>query len=152
MESDKQLRDDLLAELNGEPCLDARYIGVSVASGIAALTGQVASFAEKLAAGAAARRVGAIKALIDKIDVMLPASTERLDVDIASDIAARLRGQAGLPCERLMVQVERGRVKLLGDVDWQHQRNLAIGTAGAVSGVRDVVNLLAVKSSCEPSR
>jgi osmotically-inducible protein OsmY len=73
-------------------------------------------------------------------------------VDIASEIAARLRGQAELRCERLTVQVERGRVKLLGDVDGQHQRNLASGTAGAVRGVRDVVNLLAVKSSCEPSR
>jgi osmotically-inducible protein OsmY len=150
--NDQQLRDDLLAELNCEPRLDARYIGVSVASGIVALTGHVASFAEKLAAGAAARRVGDVKALVDKVDVVLPAGTERPDVDIASDIAARLRGQAGLPCERLTVQVEQGRVKLLGDVDWQHQRNLAIGTAGTVSGVRDVVNLLAVKSSCEPSR
>jgi osmotically-inducible protein OsmY len=128
MRSDRQLRDDLLAELNCEPCLDARYIGVSIAGGIAALTGHVAGFAEKLAAGATARRVGDIKALVDKIDVMLPASTERPDMDIASDIAAQRRGQVELPCERLMVQVEQGRVKLLGDVDW-----------------------LAVKSNCEPS-
>ena len=152
MRNDQQLRDDLLAELKCEPCLDARYIGVSVASGIAALTGQVASFAEKLAAGAAAQRVRDVKALVDKVDVVLPAGTERPDADIASDIAAQLRGQAGLPCERLTVQVEQGRVKLLGDVDWQHQCNLASGTAGAVSGVWDIVNLLAVKSSCAPSR
>lgn len=149
MRNDMQFRNDLLAELKGEPSVDAKYISVSVASGIATLTGHVASFAEKLAAGAAARRVEGVEMLVEKIDVMLPASTKRPDMDIASDIAAQLRGHTGLPCGRLTVQVEQGRVKLLGDVDWLHQSILAIGAAAAVSGVRDVVNLMAVKPSCE---
>jgi osmotically-inducible protein OsmY len=152
MRNDKQFRSDLLAELNCEPSLDAKYIGVSVASGIATLTGHVASFTEKLAARAAARRVEGVEMLVEKIDVMLPANTKRPDMEIASDIAAQLRGQSGLPCGRLTVQVEQGRVKLLGDVDWQHQSILAIGAAAAVSGVRDVVNLMAVRPDCEPAR
>ena len=47
MKSDEELRRDVLAELEYDPSIDARKIGVAVVDGIVTLTGEVPSFAEK---------------------------------------------------------------------------------------------------------
>ena len=46
----KQLRQNLLDELQFEPSIDAANIGVAVDGGVVTLTGHVASYAQKIAA------------------------------------------------------------------------------------------------------
>jgi osmotically-inducible protein OsmY len=47
---DRQLRQDVLDELEFEPSIDAAHIGVAANDGVVTLTGHVPSYAEKLAA------------------------------------------------------------------------------------------------------
>jgi osmotically-inducible protein OsmY len=60
--SDLALRQDILDELEFEPRIDAANIGVAVAKGVVTLTGHVSSYAQKIAAEAAARRVKGVGA------------------------------------------------------------------------------------------
>ncbi len=69
MISDPQLRHHVLDELDFEPSVDATRIGVSVNAGVVTLTGFVSSYAEKLAAERAARRVFGVKAIAQEIEV-----------------------------------------------------------------------------------
>ena len=55
--SDLELQRDVLDELEFEPSVKAAHIGVTANKGVVTLTGFVTSYAEKLAAERAARRV-----------------------------------------------------------------------------------------------
>jgi osmotically-inducible protein OsmY len=57
MISDHELRQDVLDELDFEPSINATHIGVGVHGGVVTLTGFVSSYAEKMAAERATRRV-----------------------------------------------------------------------------------------------
>jgi hypothetical protein len=83
MKTDTQLRQDVLEELKWEPSVDANDIGVAVHDGIVTLSGDVPSYAEKLAAERVAGRVSGVKAIAEEIHVKLPGASQRTDVDIA---------------------------------------------------------------------
>ncbi len=57
MSHDSKLQQDVLAEFKWEPSVTAAHIGVTANAGVVTLTGHVESYAEKLAAETAARRV-----------------------------------------------------------------------------------------------
>ena len=65
-----KLRDDILDELAYEPIVDAAHIGVSVDQNVVTLTGHVKSYAQKLAAIAAVRRVKGVHGIADEIEVV----------------------------------------------------------------------------------
>ena len=151
MYSDKQLQQDVLDELDWEPSVDAAHIGVSVENGIATLSGHVLTYSEKHGAEMAARRVKGVRAVVQEIEVRLSTSAERSDEDIAASVLSRLAWQSGLPSERVKVEVENGTVTLCGEVDWKYQSELAVRNAGAVHGVRAVINSIAIRPSAEPA-
>jgi osmotically-inducible protein OsmY len=47
MKTNEQLQQDVIAELNWEPSIDATQIGVAAKDGIVTLTGHVSGYAEK---------------------------------------------------------------------------------------------------------
>jgi osmotically-inducible protein OsmY len=59
--SDLTVKQDVEAELQWEPSVNAAAIGVAVKDGIVTLTGQVANLAEKYTAARAAARVAGVK-------------------------------------------------------------------------------------------
>ena len=61
--SDLTLRQTVLDELDFEPSVDAAHIGVAVKGGVVTLSGHVRSYAEKLAAEQAVRRVKGVQAI-----------------------------------------------------------------------------------------
>src|SRR5690349_366972 len=74
---DTMLRDDELRslvseELNWEPRVDAAHIGVACRDGVVTLSGHVQSYAEKLAAERAVRRVKGVRGIAMELDVRLP--------------------------------------------------------------------------------
>ncbi|MGZ5474023.1 MAG: BON domain-containing protein [Thermoanaerobaculia bacterium] len=80
---DIELRKDVLAELEWDPSVDARTIGVAAEDGVVALTGHVASYASKANAERIVKRVHGVQGVANDIDIKLPTSVERDDVDIA---------------------------------------------------------------------
>jgi osmotically-inducible protein OsmY len=59
------------------------HIGVTANHGVVTLSGHVGSYAQKLAAEMAARRVKGVKGVAEEIEVRLPSDTKRSDVAAA---------------------------------------------------------------------
>jgi len=144
MISDLQLRRNVLDELEFEPTVDAAHIGVSANCGVVALTGFVASYAERAAAERAARRVKGVMAIAQEIEVRLPSHATRADDEIAACAVEILKWQAGGPADRIGIKVEKGIVTLTGEVDWQFQKAEAAYTVHKLTRVVDVVNQIRV--------
>src|SRR5579883_3242924 len=122
MTSDLQLRQDVLDELDFEPAVNAAHIGVAVADGVVTLSGHVGSYAEKLAAESAARRVKGVRAIAQEIEVRYPSDKKTADDEIAARILSLLRWNTVVPADSIQVRVQDGWVTLTGQVDWQFQR------------------------------
>jgi osmotically-inducible protein OsmY len=145
MKSDSQLQQDVLAELNWEPCVTASTIGVEVRSGIVTLAGQVGSYSEKWHAERAAQRVSGVGALVVELKVKLAEPDSRTDADVALSVESVLLWSTSIPDDTIKVMVEHGFVTLTGDVGWQYQKVAAADSVRAISGVTGVSNQIAIK-------
>ena len=143
--SDEQIQRDVLAELKFEPRVAPNEIGVAVKDGVVTLMGWVDSYTKRWAAEEAAHRVRGVKAVANDIEVRLPLSAERTDVDIAAAAVRALESDAMVPIDKLDVTVSKGWVTLKGEVEWQYQKQDAERVVRRLSGVRGVTNLILVK-------
>jgi len=149
--SDSELQREVLNELRWEPSVDAAHIGVSVKDGVVTLSGYVSSYAEKYAAERAAKRVHGVKALANELEVRLPGSGQRTDVDIAAAAVKALESNLSVPADKIKVTVSKGWVKLEGEVEWQYQKIAAENSVRYLPGVTGVSNLITVKPRVSPT-
>ncbi len=147
MKTDTQLQQDVGAELQWEPSVDAAQIGVAVKDGVVTLSGDVASYAEKWHAERAAQRVHGVKALAVTMQVRLAGPSKRSDADIARAAENVLEWTTTLPADAVKVMVEGGWVTLSGQVDWQYQKEAAADAVRALLGVTGVSDQIAIRSS-----
>jgi len=140
------LRKDVLAELEWDPSIDARTIGIAVEDGIIALTGHVGSYADKTNAEKIAKRVHGVQGVANDLEVKLPTSYERDDVDIARSVVNALEWNASLPKNRIKASVSKAWVTLEGEVDWYYQKRAAEDAVTVLAAVRGVTNKVAVKA------
>ena len=144
MEKDSQLQNDVLAELEWEPGVNAAHVGVSVHSGAVTLTGHVRTYDEKALARKAALRVYGVRSVADDIEVTLAPEHVRDDADIAEAISRVLEWNTAIP-DTVQARVSNATVTLMGTVDNAHQRRSAEETVRQLMGVRSVVNMIAVR-------
>ena len=145
MKTDTQLQQDVITELAWEPSVNATQIGVEVKDGIVTLAGHVGSFIEKWEAERAAQRVAGVKALAVEMDVTLPGSSARNDVDIARAASNVLEWSTYWPEEQVKVVVEAGWITLRGELDWEYQREAAERAVRGLMGVVGVSNQIVLK-------
>jgi osmotically-inducible protein OsmY len=145
MKTDTQLQQDVLAELQWEPSVNAAAIGVEVTDGIVTLSGHVDSHGEKWGAENAAQRVAGVKGLAVDIHVNLPPLSQRTDADIARTARNVLEWTTYLPREAVKVMVEGGWITLSGTVEWEYQRHMAAAAVRHLLGVTGVSDELALK-------
>ena len=145
MKTDLQVQQDVIAELEWEPSLDAAGIGVEVKDGVVTLAGHVGSYSEKWDAERAAQRVSGVKALAVEVEVALPAFARRNDSDIASAARNVLEWTARLPRDSVKLMVEGGWITLSGEVDWEFQRQVATATVRHLLGVTGVSDQITLK-------
>lgn len=143
--SDLQLRQNVLDELDFEPRVDSAHIGVAVDKGVVTLSGHVESYAAKLAAETAARRVKGVQAIADEIEVRYPFEKKTADDDIAKRALDILRWDATVPVNKIIVTVRNGVVSLSGEVEWKYQRSAAEDQIRKLSGVRSIVNDIRIR-------
>jgi osmotically-inducible protein OsmY len=134
-----------MAELAWEPSVNAAQIGVEVKDGVVTLAGHVGSFVEKWEAERAAQRVSGLKGLAVEMDVTLPGSSKRNDVDIARSARSVLEWTSSSPQHEITVMVEAGWITLTGEVDWEYQRQAAARAIRGLMGVTGVSNQIALK-------
>ena len=150
MKTDHQLQQDVLAELDWDPAIDAAAIGVTVKDGIVTLSGTVASFAQKWDAEHAARQVGGVQALAVAIEVALPGTSQRADADIARAVQIALLWSIKVPANAIAVTVEAGHVTLAGEVTWAFQRQAAVQAVRYLMGVTGVTDQVTITPHVTP--
>jgi len=145
MKTDLELKKDILAELAYEPSINAADIGVLVKQGGVLLNGSVSSYAAKLAAAHAAKRVAGVKGVADEIAVHLPDSSRRTDDEIAAAAAKSKDWIITVPTGAVTVMVRDGWLTLKGVVEWAHQKNAAEEAVQRLTGVKGINNLIIIR-------
>jgi osmotically-inducible protein OsmY len=142
---DKTLRQDVLDELDFDPSFDSTNIGVTVHDGVATLSGFVSSYAQKVAAVSATRRVKGVQAIADEIVVRHPEDKKTSDDQIAKRALDILKWDVLVPPGAIDVTVRNGMVTLSGDVRWHYQSSSAESEVRKMTGVQAVLNNITIK-------
>jgi osmotically-inducible protein OsmY len=148
MKTNDELRTDVEDELEWEPSVDHRRIGVAVDDGIVTLTGDVRSYAEKLKAERAVERVKGVTGIANELAVR--PSSERTDSDIALTAVEALRWNTLVPPDRVKVEVANGWLTLTGELDYDYQRRVAERAVRDHHGVKGVSNQITLGSQIAP--
>jgi len=123
MKNNTELKSDLQNAISWEPLLSGAEIGVTAKDGVVSLTGVVDSYAKKIEAESAAKKVIGVKALLEKIDVNLKGSWLKTNDEIANEVLGALNVNWSIPKEKVTVKVEDGWVTLEGELPWNYQNH-----------------------------
>jgi osmotically-inducible protein OsmY len=130
-----------MQQLGWDSQVDASGVGVAARDGIVTLSGYIDSYAGKLAAERAVKRVRGVRAVANSLHVTL--RQDRTDTDIATDAARAIDTHLILP-PTVQVVVHDGHVVLTGTVRTLFQRVVAEKALRYVRGIKGVVNRLVV--------
>lgn len=146
MTQETQLQRNVLAELDWDPSLDAAHIGVTVDDGgVVTLHGSVGTYADKIVAEKAVKRVVGVKAVANDLQVKLAVEGRRTDTDLALAAVQALEWNVRVPRRGVKVTVNDGWVTLEGEVAWYFERAEAAKAVRALPGVVGITNLITVK-------
>jgi osmotically-inducible protein OsmY len=143
--TDTQIHHDVLEELKWDSRVDETEVGVEVDKGVVTLTGTVTSWAKRMAAEEAARRVIGVLDVANDVKVKIPGGLARTDTEIAQAVRHALQWDVFVPEEQISSMVSDGWVTLDGTVERWSQRNDAERTVRNLTGVKGVANRIAVK-------
>lgn len=146
MKNNADLQADVQNAIKWEPLLHAAQIGVTAKDGVVSLTGIVDSYAKKMEAESAAKKVSGVKALVENIEVKFSGSWNKSDSEIAHDVVNGLNTNWSIPKDKIGVKVENGWVNLDGEVAWNYQKQASYDAVKNLFGVKGVSNLIKVKS------
>jgi osmotically-inducible protein OsmY len=138
---DISMKDAVMRQLDWDPEVDATAVGISAKNGAVTLTGYTGTYASKLAAERAAKRVRGVRAVANDIEVRL--KLERVDPDVAADVVRALGLYSTIP-DTVQAAVHHGYVTLTGQVDWMYQKRDAEKAVRHVRGVRGVLNHISI--------
>jgi osmotically-inducible protein OsmY len=147
MKTDTEIRRNVETELQWDPSVDDKKIGVIVNGGVVTLNGEVSHFADKWAAEDVAKRVCGVRAIANEIQINIPLSGVRSDADIAEAAANSLRWHISTAAHEITPIVANGWVTLSGKVQWGFQKNAAQAAVGQLLGVKGVTNDIKVNSA-----
>ena len=147
--NDKELRQNVIDELDFEPSIDAADIGVSAEKGVVTLSGHVPNYAQKMAAERAAWRVKGVKGIAEEIQVRFPNDKKHNDDEIAQRALSILAWNSVIPRDSIHVKVQNGWVTLSGQLDWNYQREAAAADVKMLAGVAGVINDITLQPSAQ---
>ena len=151
MKPDSQLRQEVEDDLGTNPAIDANRIGVAVVDGIVTLSGQVADYAQKVAAEKCALKIAGVAAVVTHIVVRLAENYQRTDEDIALSVRAVLDWISGLEEDTVRIKVEKGWVTLSGSVKNGYRSHIAEKHIGHMRGVTGITNNIRISGSASPT-
>jgi osmotically-inducible protein OsmY len=114
------------------------------------LSGHVASYAEKLAAIAAVRRIRGVRAIAEEIDVRYVIDKKTSDDEIAKRTVDILGWDTMVPSGSIQVMVRDGWITLTGNADWYYQKKAAEDDVRKLSGARGVINNIHIRPHVRP--
>jgi osmotically-inducible protein OsmY len=147
--TDHQLREAVMTQLDWEPQVIATDIGVGVSEGIVTLTGFVNTYSEKLAAEKAVKLVRGVRGVAN--DLAVRPFSQLTDTDLVKTALHALASDVRVPGDRIIVTVKEGVVTLDGEVEWAHQKEAAESALGHLLGVSGILNEITVKPAVSPA-
>ncbi len=142
IKSDRELQEDVQAELNRDWHFKSAEVGVEVDSGVVTLTGTVSSYLKIGQAADVATKVAGVKDVANKLTVEGSAFSD--DTKVAQAVRSALLLDEDVPDARIDSVVRDGVVTLSGTVDHWSQRQAAHDAIARLSGVRSVNNHVVV--------
>jgi osmotically-inducible protein OsmY len=142
--TDTQIHHNVLEELKWDSRVDETEVGVQVAGGVVTLTGTVTSWAKRVAAQEAARRVIGVLDVANDLKVKAAGGFSRTDTEIAQAVRQALEWDVFVPNEKITSTVTDGWVTLEGPVERSTQREAAERAVRNLMGVKMVVNKITV--------
>lgn len=121
MTTDNDIKHSVENELEWDSDIGDADIAVSVKDHVVSLSGFAHTFADKVHAEQAAKRIAGVAGVANDIQVRLSGQA-RPDPDIVRDAVAALKAALPAAAESIKVIVEDGAVRLEGQVTWQYQR------------------------------
>lgn len=132
-------------ELAWTPDVDAAGIGVAVEDGTVTLSGEVDSYAERVAARHAALRVRGVTAFVDNLTVHPKGASQVSETDIAKAVDHALKGASNIP-DSVKAEINYHHVTLTGEVEWDYQRRAARRAVEHLRGVHTVNNMITLSA------
>jgi osmotically-inducible protein OsmY len=148
---DKELRLDILEDLDLEPSIDAADIGVAVDGHVVTLTGHVRSFSDKVTVREIVEGIHGVRAIADEIEVRPIGAHITADDEIAKRIVNTLIWNSSVPEDKIRATVTKGWVTLEGNVDWHYQSTAAEQAVRRLVGVTGVNNRLKITPAVTPA-
>jgi osmotically-inducible protein OsmY len=146
VKGDTYIKQEVLRELKSSLQADELEVRVAVARGVVTLTGEVSSYASKLAAQEAAHRVLGVFDVANGIRVKAVDDPLYTDTEIAQALRQALESDLPICAPRIKSTVSDGWVTLQGSVDYTHQRDDAERAARSLAGARGVHNRISVSA------
>jgi osmotically-inducible protein OsmY len=140
-ELDRRIRDAVLEQLRWDPAVDATALVVTAHDGAVSLAGFINTYAGKLAAERAAKRVRGVRAVAN--DIAVHPTVERTDGEIAADAVRALELRESVP-DTVQAVVHNARITLTGTVPFLHQAREAEKAIRHIKSVRGVFNRIKV--------
>ena len=137
-QTDQDIQANVFEELKFDPSCDAGQIKVTADSGTVKLSGEVASFRQRLAAKRSAMRVRGVKAISDELVVRDPDTIGASDADMTDAAHRILDWTADVPAKAIKVVVQDQKLILSGKVAWGYQRDAALRAMTSLRGVAAV--------------
>src|SRR6202166_4265010 len=133
---DSKLRQDVLDELSWQPNIPAAEITVTADQGTVHLSGYVTTYAQKVAAEQAVKRVVGVRAaVVEGLEVKVADEISGADEEIALRARASISWAALVPSGQVQVDVHNRWVTLSGQLDWHFQRTAAETIVRNLTGV-----------------
>lgn len=140
-QTDSLIRDAVTQQLEWDADVDSRDVAATVRNGVVTLIGYIGSYAAKLAAERAVKRVRGVRVVANDIQVRL--RLERPDPDLAADIATMLTLRWAIP-PSVQAVVHNGHVTLTGTVPTLLMGAIAANAVRHINGVKGIANHLTV--------
>jgi len=145
MKTDSELQQDVLDELSWEPGIHATSINVSAKNGVVTLTGLVSNYPEKLITENVPKRVRGVRQIVSEIKVVLPSGLSKYkDADIRQVAETILKWNIAVPDDKVLLSVEKGHIRLSGEVNWQYQKIALENTLRYIKGVTGITNHIVI--------
>jgi len=146
MKSNESLQKDVQDAIKYEPLLHAAEIGVTAFEGIVTLTGIVNTYAKKIEAEEATKRVSGVKAIVENIKVHFGQEFRKTDNEIAADVLNLLKWNWEITSDLVKVKVEDGWVTLTGELRWNFQKVAAQKAIGSLLFIKGLTNNISIKT------
>ncbi len=117
---------------------------------VVTLNGSVGSFAERLAAARAVKRIAGVRGLAEDLGVQLEDSSRRNDGDLAAAVITAINWLTAVPGKAVQVTVRDGWVTLEGSVEQWYQRTAVEDVVRSLAGVRGVTNSISIRPKLPP--